>query len=210
MEVKHGIYFCRWQDRGEVCGWGWAMTPERPESPRNISCWTSGSAAAPSTVRTRHSTGQQSLYISQEVSFKFIFLLSTLNMSIFLQNCLQHQWFICFIVFSLHGKLRPVCLSLTVGSSLFPLLGYSLSDMPVKPKRSSLNYSLPITFNKTGELVNLVGYMYLVDIEESATKAARWNTATIHFMCFFSCDMSGCFLVWGLKYFHLANRAASR
>ncbi|KAM9338102.1 general transcription factor 3C polypeptide 5 [Symphorus nematophorus] len=28
--------------------------------------------------------------------------------------------------------------------------GYSLSDMPVKAKRSSLNYSLPITFNKAG------------------------------------------------------------
>ncbi|XP_042365290.1 general transcription factor 3C polypeptide 5 [Plectropomus leopardus] len=27
--------------------------------------------------------------------------------------------------------------------------GYSLSDMPVKAKRSALNYSLPITFNKT-------------------------------------------------------------
>lgn len=26
--------------------------------------------------------------------------------------------------------------------------GYSMSDMPVKPKRSSLNYCLPITFNK--------------------------------------------------------------
>uniref|UniRef100_A0A3Q3X0S4 Uncharacterized protein n=1 Tax=Mola mola TaxID=94237 RepID=A0A3Q3X0S4_MOLML len=38
--------------------------------------------------------------------------------------------------------------------------GYSLSDMPVKPKRSSLNYSLPITLNKAGELVN-VAYMYL-------------------------------------------------
>ncbi|GAA6216057.1 general transcription factor 3C polypeptide 5 [Lates japonicus] len=28
--------------------------------------------------------------------------------------------------------------------------GYSLSDMPVKAKRSALNYSLPITFNKAG------------------------------------------------------------
>ncbi|KAG8010853.1 General transcription factor 3C polypeptide 5 [Nibea albiflora] len=28
--------------------------------------------------------------------------------------------------------------------------GYSFSDMPVKAKRSSLNYSLPITFNKAG------------------------------------------------------------
>nr|XP_020456817.1 general transcription factor 3C polypeptide 5 [Monopterus albus] len=28
--------------------------------------------------------------------------------------------------------------------------GYSLSDMPVKAKRSALNYSLPITVNKTG------------------------------------------------------------
>ncbi|XP_047424934.1 general transcription factor 3C polypeptide 5 [Mugil cephalus] len=28
--------------------------------------------------------------------------------------------------------------------------GFSLSDMPVKAKRSSLNYSLPITFNKAG------------------------------------------------------------
>ncbi|XP_071322717.1 general transcription factor 3C polypeptide 5 [Trachinotus anak] len=28
--------------------------------------------------------------------------------------------------------------------------GYSLSDMPVKAKRSSLSYALPITFNKTG------------------------------------------------------------
>ncbi|XP_019959781.1 general transcription factor 3C polypeptide 5 [Paralichthys olivaceus] len=28
--------------------------------------------------------------------------------------------------------------------------GYSISDLPVKAKRSALNYSLPITFNKTG------------------------------------------------------------
>uniref|UniRef100_A0A4W6FCU3 Ral transcription factor IIIC subunit 5 n=1 Tax=Lates calcarifer TaxID=8187 RepID=A0A4W6FCU3_LATCA len=33
--------------------------------------------------------------------------------------------------------------------------GYSLSDMPVKAKRSALNYTLPITFNKAGEWVNL-------------------------------------------------------
>ncbi|XP_037609457.1 general transcription factor 3C polypeptide 5 [Sebastes umbrosus] len=31
--------------------------------------------------------------------------------------------------------------------------GYSLSDMPVKAKRSALNYSLPITFNKAGPQV---------------------------------------------------------
>ncbi len=40
--------------------------------------------------------------------------------------------------------------------------------MPVKAKRSALNYSLPITFNKAGELVNLFIHMYLFDMEEAA------------------------------------------
>lgn len=50
---------------------------------------------------------------------------------------------------------------LFVGSSFWPLLGYSSSDMPVKAKRSALNYSLPITFNKAGELVYLDVCIYL-------------------------------------------------
>lgn len=46
-----------------------------------------------------------------------------------------------------------------------PFIGYSLSDLPVKAKRSALNYSLPITVNKTGELTT----MY----DEAHNRAAR-------------------------------------
>uniref|UniRef100_A0A7N8Y0V7 General transcription factor IIIC, polypeptide 5 n=1 Tax=Mastacembelus armatus TaxID=205130 RepID=A0A7N8Y0V7_9TELE len=37
--------------------------------------------------------------------------------------------------------------------------GYSLSDMPVKAKRSALSYNLPIIFNKAGEWVYALRYM---------------------------------------------------
>lgn len=52
-------------------------------------------------------------------------------------------------------KFKTRLLTLTGASSFFQPLGYSFSDMPVKAKRSALNYSLPITFNKAGALVNL-------------------------------------------------------
>lgn len=154
MKFKDPIYLCRWQGRGEVCGWGWAMTPERPESLRNISCWTSGSAAAPSTVKTWQSTGQCSLY---ELLFKFTFLLSTVNnqrSSTKLSSASVILYLFLNGLSWMKSRCLSACQTFTVGFSFFPLLGYSLSDMPVKPKRSSLNYSLPITFNKTGELVN--------------------------------------------------------
>lgn len=182
------------------------MTPERPQSPRNTSYWTSGSAVAPSTVRTWSTTGQRLLYISKEVLFIIHFLLSSVlryeEFSISgIKGKLDHfeanlakvqsfcrywtsalfysiQWYCIPSVFpllSLNEKARHVGLTLTVGSSFFPLLGYSLSDMPVKAKRSALNYSLPITFNKAGELVNLFRCMYLFDMVE----AAKWNAAHI-------------------------------
>jgi len=130
-----GLLSKRWRDPGGVCGWGWATTPESTPNPRNTRYWTSGSAVAPSTVRAW-----------EEEAFKCIV------------SCSQFFWF-CLdikgtdgcqfsdILHSLHENSRHWL----VGSSVFPLLGYSLSDIPVKAKRSALNYSLPITFNKSCE-----------------------------------------------------------
>lgn len=36
--TSFSLLHCRWQGRGEVCGWGLATTHERPKSPRNTSC----------------------------------------------------------------------------------------------------------------------------------------------------------------------------
>ncbi len=51
-------------------------------------------------------------------------------------------------------------------------LGFSLSDVPIKAKRSALNYSLPITFNKAGELVGKLNKMYKFNVEEAAKCSA--------------------------------------
>lgn len=52
VQLTFDLLYCRSQGRGEVCGLGLAMTHEKPKSPRNISCWTSESVAAPNTVQT--------------------------------------------------------------------------------------------------------------------------------------------------------------
>lgn len=59
-------------------------------------------------------------------------------------------FYLLFCLFSLKCVIYQFMETHLVKSFL-PLLGYSVSDMPVKPKRSSLNYCLPITFNKQGE-----------------------------------------------------------
>ena len=104
------------------------MTPGRPQSPRNTSCWTSGSAVAPSMVR--HRDGKLAIC---SIKLFFFFILRVLKK---VKTCLQ-----------------------STDSSVLILVGYSLSDMPVKAKRSALNYNLSITFNKAGEVATLFGWM---------------------------------------------------
>uniref|UniRef100_A0A3Q3WKG6 Uncharacterized protein n=1 Tax=Mola mola TaxID=94237 RepID=A0A3Q3WKG6_MOLML len=69
--------------------------------------------------------------------------------------------------------------------------GYSLSDMPVKPKRSSLNYSLPITLNKAGELVNVKPSLYdAILTPQESSYIFREGTLPPHRQMFYQlCDL---------------------
>lgn len=59
------------------------------------------------------------------------------------------------------GTLQNACLQFILGF-LFSPLGYAPNDMPVKAKRSTYNYSLPITVKKPGKLCQQIGCLALL------------------------------------------------